>query len=198
MNRLVAFLAVALLPCQLFGQAAPAKKAGQTGSMAKAAPAARTAEWKIQNAMTAGPASVTKNATVMDWPSSPTDSMKQLRAGTNGWTCMPDIPDTPGNDPMCLDKTWMKWAGAWMSHQPVQINEVGLAYMLQGGSDASNTDPFKMKPDAGQKWVNSGAHVMVLTPNLETLAALPTEYSAGGPWVMWKGTPYAHIMVPVK
>lgn len=20
----------------------------------------------------------------------------------------------------------------------------------------------------------------------------------GGPWVMWKGTPYAHVMVPTK
>jgi hypothetical protein len=29
------------------------------------------------------------------------------------------------------------------------------------------------------------------------LSALPTDPNNGGPWVMWKGTPYAHIMVPV-
>ena len=26
---------------------------------------------------------------------------------------------------------------------------------------------------------------------------LPTDPNRGGPYVMWKGTPYAHIMVPV-
>jgi hypothetical protein len=28
------------------------------------------------------------------------------------------------------------------------------------------------------------------------LAALPTDWHTGGPWVMWKGTKYAQIMVP--
>jgi len=26
----------------------------------------------------------------------------------------------------------------------------------------------------------------------------PTDPKSGGPWVMWKGTPYAHVMVPVS
>ena len=38
--------------------------------------------------------------------------------------------------------------------------------------------------------------VMVLTPDTNQLAALPTDPHNGGPWVMWKGTKYAHIMVP--
>ena len=25
---------------------------------------------------------------------------------------------------------------------------------------------------------------------------LPTDPHSGGPWVMWRGTPYAHLMVP--
>jgi hypothetical protein len=29
------------------------------------------------------------------------------------------------------------------------------------------------------------------------LDAFPTDPKSGGPWVMWKGTPYAHLMVPV-
>jgi hypothetical protein len=28
------------------------------------------------------------------------------------------------------------------------------------------------------------------------VALNPTDWTKGGPWVMWKGTPYAHIMVP--
>jgi hypothetical protein len=38
---------------------------------------------------------------------------------------------------------------------------------------------------------------MILTPDLKALDALPTDPKSGGPWVMWKGTKYAHIMVPV-
>jgi hypothetical protein len=191
MKVLAALLILGIILC-------PEAQGQAKGAPAKGVPAKGSKEWKIRNAMTAAPASISGKATVMDWPSSPTDSMKLLRAGTNGWTCMPDVPATPGNDPMCLDKTWMSWAAAWMAHKPVQITEVGVGYMLQGGSDASNTDPFKMMPDAGEQWVNSGSHVMVLTPNVEQLAALPSDYKSGGPWVMWKGTPYAHIMVPVK
>jgi len=191
MKRSVALIAFALAACE---QAPPPTK-----QEAKAAgPAPGTSEWKIQNAMSAAPASIASAATIMDWPMSPKDTMKQLRAGANGWVCFPDVPDTPGTDPMCFDKTWQAWAAAWMGHKPVVIKEIGIGYMLQGGSDASNTDPFKMKPDSGQQWVNSGPHVMVLTPNLATLAALPTDYKTGGPWVMWSKTPYAHIMVPAR
>jgi hypothetical protein len=98
---------------------------------------------------------------------------------------------------MCVDGQFLKWAGAWMSHAKVGITSFGVAYMLQGGTDASNTDPFKMKPDSGQGWVDTGPHVMVVVPNLGALAGLSTDYKAGGPYVMWQGTPYAHVMVPV-
>ena len=30
------------------------------------------------------------------------------------------------------------------------------------------------------------------------LDSLPTDPKNGGPWVMFKGTPYAHIMVPIE
>ena len=30
------------------------------------------------------------------------------------------------------------------------------------------------------------------------LDAFPTDWRGGGPWVMGKGTPYAHVMVPVS
>jgi len=32
----------------------------------------------------------------------------------------------------------------------------------------------------------------------KTLDMYPTDPKSGGPWVMWKGTPYAHLMVPVS
>jgi hypothetical protein len=39
---------------------------------------------------------------------------------------------------------------------------------------------------------------MVLYKDPKMLDAYPTDPKNGGPWVMWKGTPYAHVMVPVS
>jgi hypothetical protein len=38
---------------------------------------------------------------------------------------------------------------------------------------------------------------MVIVPDLALLEGIPTDPKTGGPFIMWKGTPYAHIMVPV-
>jgi len=42
----------------------------------------------------------------------------------------------------------------------------------------------------------SGPHIMLLPTDPSQLDAYPTDWTKGGPWVMWKGTPYAHIMAP--
>ena len=44
---------------------------------------------KIESALQAGPKFVTQNATVIDYPTSPDGEFRVLRAGTNGWTCLP-------------------------------------------------------------------------------------------------------------
>ena len=160
-----------------------------------AGPAKGTPEWKIQNAMSAAPAAIASAATVVEFAAD--GKMTELRHGTNGWTCIPDLAESPGNDPMCVDGEFWKWAGAWMNKTRPTITSFGVAYMLQGGSDASNTDPFKHAPDSGQTWVDTGPHVMVVVPNVNTLKGLPTDYNNGGPYIMWQNTPYAHVMVPV-
>ncbi|GBD32610.1 MAG: hypothetical protein KatS3mg081_2553 [Gemmatimonadales bacterium] len=148
--------------------------------------------------MSAAPAAVAAQAAVMDWPQTEGGEFTELRSGTNGWVCFPDIPSSPGNDPMCVDQHFMAWATAWMSKKPPKITAVGFGYMLQGGSDASNTDPFKMAPDPGEPWVDTGPHVMMVVPNPASLRGLSTDHKSGMPYVMWQGTPYAHVMLPVK
>ena len=161
-------------------------------------PTPGTVEWKIENALSAAPAAIAANATVLDWAAEPGGAMAELRPGTNGWTCMPDVPTSPGEDPMCLDGPWMQWAAGWMSQTKPTVTGVGVAYMLKGGSDASNTDPFATQADPTTGWINSGPHVMIVVPDPAMLDGLTTDHTSGGPYVMWQGTPYAHIMVPVK
>ena len=145
----------------------------------------------IKNAEAAAPATVAKNATVMTW------DMKTLREGTNGFTCIPDDPGTPTDDPMCTDENGMAWMHAIMSKSAPPEGKVAFAYMLKGGDAASNADPYAPRPPADGKWVHDGPHVMVM--NAPTIMALyPHEPDQTQPYVMFPDTPYAHLMIPVK
>jgi hypothetical protein len=152
---------------------------------------------KIANAMTAGPAGITAKATVYDWPSKEGMAPDVLRPGTNGWSCFPDLPDTKGNDPQCVDEPWMNWLQAYVAKKTPQVSRVGIGYMMaSGGGWGSNTDPFAMKETTDNHWSQHEPHVMILVPDTKALAGISTDAKNGGPYVMWAGTPYAHIMAP--
>lgn len=151
----------------------------------------------IKNAMSAAPKAVAEEATIM--APEPDGKMRVLRQGKGPFTCIPDDPATPGNDPMCLDKNGMEWAQAWMTKTTPPAGKVGFGYMLMGGSDASNDDPFAKTPAPGKKWVDTGAHVMILNPGAAMIEGYPKHPDNWKrPYVMWADTPYQHIMIPVK
>jgi hypothetical protein len=143
----------------------------------------------IANALRAAPASIAEHAAVMDW------SGAMLREGTNGWVCLPDPPNMKAA-PMCMDGPWMAWADAWQKKLPVKIERAGIAYMLQGDAGASNVDPYATGPTADNEWVESGPHLMLIVPDAAALSGMTTDPEQGGPWIMWKDTPYAHVMIP--
>jgi len=73
-----------------------------------------------------------------------------------------------------------------------------LAYMLAGGSDASNEDPFATKPAEGHTWIDTDPHLMVLNIG-DHFAGYPTTHdNTKAPYVMYPKTPYAHLMIPIK
>lgn len=152
----------------------------------------------IQSAMLAAPAKVSQKATIV--AAMPDGSMRTVRAGSNGFTCMADNPETPGPDPMCMDAAAWAWAGAWMSHKPPASGKVGFMYMLSGGTDASNTDPYAKKPSGKNHWVKTGPHVMIVGADPSFYAMYPkgADPDTSVPYVMWAGTPYQHLMIPIK
>lgn len=153
---------------------------------------------KIRNAMSAAPASIAAKAKIADWPAESGGAMPVLREGSNGWTCLPDMPNTAGNDPMCLDEPWLAWADAWSNKKPLKNARMGFGYMLQSNSPDSNTDPYAKGPTPDNEWMAQGMpHLMILVPDEKMLEGLPTDHAKGGPWVMWRNTPYVHIMAPM-
>jgi hypothetical protein len=159
--------------------------------------AAASSSDPVASAESAAPPSIAHNASIVTMGAG--GRATTVRKGSNGWTCIPDAPDTPGPDPMCMDANAAKWAAAWMGHKAPPEGTVGVMYMLEGGTDASNTDPYATKPTAENNWVKTGPHIMVVGSK-EILAGQPAgaKPDTSAPYVMWAGTPYAHLMVPVK
>jgi hypothetical protein len=166
-------------------------------ALAQAGEASKTDQQLIAEAMAAAPKAVGEKATIV----APDEKggMRTLREGT-GFTCMPDNPVSPDKDPMCLDANGMEWAQALMGHTDPPAGKVGFGYMLMGGSDASNSDPYATKPAEGKTWVDTGPHVMVLNAG-SMMTGYPSQADnpdTKEPYVMWPGTPYAHLMIPVR
>jgi hypothetical protein len=171
---------------------APAKPAAGAG---KATKAAVTSDAQIiRKASSAAPAAVSKDATIVAMGDDM--NMRTVRKGTNGFTCM---VAGPGPDAMCADQNAMAWLDAYMNKKDPPTGKVGFVYMLSGDKGASNTDPYATKADPSNHWVMTGSHVMIvgakgMTGDYPRAAqADPTK-----PYVMWAGTPYEHLMLPVK
>jgi Ni/Co efflux regulator RcnB len=165
---------------------------------ADAPAASQTDRQLIRSALSAAPKKVGAGATIV--AAGKDGKMRTLQEGSNGYTCMPDNPATPGPDPMCMDRAAFEWAGAWMERRTPATGKVGLMYMLAGGTDASNTDPYATSPGADKHWVKTGAHVMIVgaEPGFYEMYPKTADPDTSMPYVMWPGTPYQHLMVPVK
>jgi len=84
-----------------------------------------------------------------------------------------------------------------MSKTTPMVGSVGIGYMIApGGAKASNSDPYAMKPTSDNQWAHHPPHMMIVVPDLKSLDGISTDPANGGPYVMFKGTPYAHIMAP--
>ena len=140
---------------------------------------------RVARALSAGPPALAAAATVKEWG---TDSV--LRPGTNGYTCFPGFPN--GTHPMCLDAHWLRFIQARLRGEPPpQVSTVAVGYWLQGAEPMSNDSP-----SGTTNMFDGSPHVALLVPKA-LMSGLPVSPVEGAPWIMWSGTAYAHVMVPV-
>lgn len=140
-----------------------------------------TIDEQIQNALSAGPAVIADGAGVMAWPEGiqePGVDLIELRPSSNGWTCIPNLLDTPGNDPMCLNDIYLANLLAHVNETEAPSTGIGIGYMLQEGRPAG-----------------SPAHMMVFVPDSEAGYADFSTEPDPTPWIMFPDTPYAHLMI---
>jgi hypothetical protein len=149
-----------------------------------------TTEAKIARALSAAPADVAQSARVVD--NDAQGKMIVLREGTNGFTCMPGNPKVIGDPPMCSDAASMQWAADFKAHKPKPTNTVpGITYMLAGATQRSDSNPYDKTSPA----IQVGPHWMIMWPFDPKATGLPVTHKDTGAYIMWAGSPYAHLHV---
>jgi hypothetical protein len=144
----------------------------------------------IKQALSAAPKAVAEGANVVRLLND--GSMKTIREGGNGFTCM-----VMGTDRMCNDGNSMEFIHALVKKEPPP-DKVGISYMLAGDEGASNTDPYATGKTSDNHWVVTGPHIMVFGPPSKTLGYTEAkDPDPTRPYMMWAGTPYEHAMIPV-
>jgi len=141
-------------------------------------------------ALSAAPTSVADAAAVVRVQND--GSMKTIREGKNGFTCL-----VMGTDKMCNDANSMEFIHALMNKQ-APPDKIGISYMLAGDEGASNTDPYATGKTTDNHWVVTGPHLMLFGPASKTLGYTEAkDPDPTKPYMMWAGTPYEHAMIPV-
>ena len=157
--------------------------------------------WEIKAYSSAAPAYIGDNATII------AASGKVLRKGTNGWRCEPFMPMPEGGfksahdtAAACSDKNAVAWANAYKANKTPDLEADGWIWMLHGDLGVDNFTPYTDgQKNAGHKhFIESGAHMMLMPKDPKSLDGQSTDYTNGGPYVMFKGTPYVHLMIPLE
>src|SRR3990170_5543674 len=86
----------------------------------------------IELAMSAAPSRISKNASIMI-PGAD-GKLEEVRKGTNGFTCVPDIDNQEVPSPMCADEATLQFfLDMWSGKESPTNTTLGVAYMAKGG-----------------------------------------------------------------
>jgi hypothetical protein len=136
---------------------------------------------KIADALRAGPRFITKDATLLDWPTAPDGEYRVLRRGTNEWTCLPGARVTR-DEPGCFDPTFMQWMKDSLAGREPHVDRIGISYMYAG---AWVPDKSAEGHGSTSGEFHVGPHIMVVSPhqNQQELQTLSRDGSTGMPYV---------------
>jgi hypothetical protein len=126
----------------------------------------------------------------------PKGKVTPVSQSKNGFTCT--LMSDENRSPVCADERGFAWLVSAISQkpQPPAIDKPGIAYMAKGAIHYETSDgKMVMMPGAGTKEVREPPHWMIIWPFDSASTGIPTRPNAGGTYIMFAGTPYAHLMV---
>ena len=149
---------------------------------------------KIKSALQAGPKFVTRNATVLDWPTSPSGEFRILRAGANGWTCLPGFPEGAHDEPGCYDQVFLQFLKDSIAGRTPNVQSVGISYMYGG-----KWVPNKSHAMGSGNEFHVGPHIMIIGPDQKMMQTLNQDGSNGEPYVNHlPGHPELFLVIPIR
>jgi hypothetical protein len=164
-------------------------------ALAQSKPPGQTKETEaefIKSAEAGAPARISEKAAIARME--PHGKVTMVRPGSNGFTCTL-FPDE-SHAPFCGDRSAFRWFTAAMAEAPKPPTTGGVAYMAKGGVHYETPDgKILMAPSATTKNVKEPPHWMLLTPLDPAASGIPTRPNPGGTYIMFAGTPYAHLMI---
>ena len=93
---------------------------------------------------------------------------------------------------MCVDAASLQWFADAKAHKAKPTNTVpGITYMLAGATQRSDSDPNDKTSPA----IHVGPHWMMMWPFDARATGLPTTHRDHDAYIMWAGSPYAHLHV---
>ena len=129
---------------------------------------------KIADALRAGPAFITKDATLLDWPAKPGGEYRVLRKGSNEWTCLPGAPLYPHDEPGCFDPVFLHWMQDSHAGRTPHIDSIGISYMYMGAVRQFHP---------GEKDFHVGPHLMIVSPHQDEFQNFNRDGSNGMAYV---------------
>jgi hypothetical protein len=183
---LVGVLSLGVLSMSMAAEKPPKKGGEDLKSMPQ--------EKQIKLAQSAGPAHISNDATIMVVGED--GKLVEAKKGTNGFTCIPSVDMKPESGPLCFDAAVGQWIEALQNKKEKPGNTVpGISYMARGGFHWEKDGKVIMEEEPGAKPVKEPPHWMMMWPFTSADTKLPNSPNPSGVWIMFDGTPYAHLMV---
>ncbi len=114
---------------------------------------------------------------MFDWPTSPSGEFRALRAGTNGWTCLPGSPEGT-HEPGCYDQVFLQFFKDSIAGRTPNVQSVGISYMYGG-----KWVPNKSHAMGSGNEFHVGRHLMVIGPDQNMMRTLSQNGSNDEPYV---------------
>lgn len=154
-----------------------------------------TDEEKITEALRAGPAFITKEATLLDWPSAPGAEYRVLRKGTNEWACLPGMPGAAHDEPGCFDRVFLQFMKESLAGRTPNVANVGISYMYGGF-----WVPNKSHAKGSGKEFHVGPHIMIVGLDQKLLQTFNPDGSGGQPYVnhLAGNHPELFLVIPIR
>jgi hypothetical protein len=117
-----------------------------------------------------------------------------LRAGTNGWTCLPSFPQGTHDEPGSYHEVFLQFFMDSIAGRTPNVRSVGISYMYGG-----KWVPNKRHAIGSGNEFHVGPHIMIIGPDQKMMQTFNQGGSNGEPYVKhFLGHAELYLVIPIR